>query len=270
MSARLLTVTPELAALADGCQEEARDRRAVPAGVAGDPRPAQRDRRRDPGPATAAPARPGLAAVRHAGRTAGRSRHHRCVAAYARQRAAGRRSAGLVAGRRARLRFSFVRPGYAAKLRRARRGGRRAAGVGRGAPGLQLAARRRAGRAAGGRTQHPPSAGRRPRAIVRPGPQRTGRRRGRRPRGRELRSRRGAQLRHLDVPVGVGRLGGRDPAERGWPAGRLRAGTLLSGRHLAAVRDDRRSAQRGGDSARDAGTSALPGDGGGPRTTARK
>ena len=75
----------------------------------------------------------------------------------------------------------------------------------------------------------------------------------------------GAQLRHLDVPVGVGHVGGRDPAERGWPAGRLRAGAVLPGGHLAAVRDDRRPAQRGGDSAGDAGPSAVPGAGGRPR-----
>jgi phosphoenolpyruvate carboxylase len=95
-------------------------------------------------------------------------------------------------------------------------------------------------------------------------PRRAGRHRRRGARRRDLRSGRRAQLHHLDVPVRVGRPGGRDPAERGWPAGRLRAGTVLPGGHLTAVRDDRRPAQWGGDSAGDAGTSALPGAGGRP------
>ena len=56
---------------------------------------------------------------------------------------AGRRSAGPVAGSRARLRVSLVRPGYAAELRRARGGGRRAAGLGGCAPRLPVAARAR-------------------------------------------------------------------------------------------------------------------------------
>ncbi len=100
---------------------------------------------------------------------------------------------------------------------------------------------------------------------VRPGAPRARRRRGRGPRRQGLRSRGGAQLRHLDVPVGVGCPGGRDPAQRGRPAGRVRAGTLLPRGHLAALRDHRRPAQRGRDSARDAGASALPGARGRPR-----
>ena len=95
------------------------------------------------------------------------------------------------------------------------------------------------GRAAGRRTRHPPPAGRRPRRIVRAGPQRARRRRGRRARGQDLRPCCRAQLRHLDVPVGVGHLGGRDPAERGWPAGRLRAGTRTA--RWASHRCSRRS-----------------------------
>ena len=84
-------------------------RRAVPAGVAGRPRPAYRDRRRDLGRATAARARPGSAAVCRAGRTAGRPRRHRRLAAHARRCAARRRSAGRAARRRRRLRVSLVR-----------------------------------------------------------------------------------------------------------------------------------------------------------------
>ena len=52
------------------------------------------------------------------------------VAARQRQRGAGRRPAGQAAGSRARLRVSSIRPGYAAELRRARGGRRRAAGLG--------------------------------------------------------------------------------------------------------------------------------------------
>ena len=66
------------------------------------------------------------------------------------------------------------------------------------------------------------------------------------------------------------RLGGRDPAERGWPVRRVGDGAVLPGGHLAAVRDDRRSAQRRDDPARDARTSALPRAGGRARRQRRK
>ncbi len=266
MSSRLITVTAELAALADACPDEAhldepyrRALRVIRARLT----------------ATAAEIldqQPlhlldlGVPPYGDAGRTAGRSRHHRRLAAHARQRAAGR-STGWPSCEKACTSSGFICRGL--DMRQNSDVHEEVisellawAGV---HPDYSVAARRRAGRAAGGRTQHPSPAGRRSCATVRVGPQRAGRRRGRGPCGRNLRSGRGTQLRHLDVPIGVRRPGGRDPAQRGRPAGRIRAGTLLPGGYLTAVRDDRRPAQRRGDPASDAGTSALPGNGGRPR-----
>ena len=186
MSARLITVTPELAELAEGCPEKARAdepyRRALRV-IRGR---LTATARRDPGPATAARAGPGLAAVCHAGRTAGRSGRRRRVAAHARRCAAGRRPAGPAARRRGRLRVSPVRPGYAAKLRRARRGGRRAAGVGRACiPDYgSLPEDERVELLAAELGTRRPLVGDRAR-TVRTGPRRAGRGRGRGPRGRD-------------------------------------------------------------------------------------
>ena len=100
-----------------------------------------------------------------------------------------------------RLRFSPVRPGHAAELRRPRRGGRRVARLVRRASRLLLAERRRTGQHPGRRAEHPAAAGRRPRATVGLGSQRTRDHHRRRTCCRHLRSTRGAQLHHLDVSL---------------------------------------------------------------------
>ena len=58
MSARLVTISDELAALADACRRAGPCRRTVPARAAGHPRPAHRDRAADPRPPTRTRARP--------------------------------------------------------------------------------------------------------------------------------------------------------------------------------------------------------------------
>ena len=93
------------------------------------------------------------------------------VAARQRQRGARRRPAGPAAGSRARLRFSSVRPGHAAELRRARGGGRRVAGLGGCASRLRSLPEAEARRTAGRRTGHPQAADQRRRRTVRAGPQ---------------------------------------------------------------------------------------------------
>ena len=139
MSARLVRVTDELAALADACHEPARAdepyRRALRVihgrltATASEILDRQPEHELDLG----------LQRYLNAGRAAGRPRHRRCVAARQRQRGAGRRPVGPAAGSRARLRISPVRAGYATELRGARGGGRRAAGLGRCASRLPVA-----------------------------------------------------------------------------------------------------------------------------------
>ena len=146
MSARLVRVSDDLQALADTCAEPARA-----------DEPYRRALRVIHGRLTATAAeildrQPehlldlGMRALRDARRAARRPRRHRRVAARQRQRGAGRRPAGPAAGSGARLRFSPVRSGPAAELRRARGGDRRAAGLGGRAPRLRVAVRGRAGR----------------------------------------------------------------------------------------------------------------------------
>ena len=100
---------------------------------------------------------------------------------------------------------------------------RRAAGLGRRAPRLPVAAGVRARRGARRRAGHPQAAGRPRRRTVRAGPQGAGHRHRRRPRGEGVRAQRGAELHHLDVSVGVGHARGGDPAEGGRPARRVRS-----------------------------------------------
>ena len=90
-------------------------------------------------------------------------------------------------------------------------------------PDYRVAARAGAGRAAGRRTGHPPAADRRrtPSCSELAAQGARHRRRGR-ARGARVRAAGGAELHHLDVPVGVGHARGRDPAQGGRPAGRLR------------------------------------------------
>ena len=185
---------------------------------------------------------------------------------------ARRRPAGPAAGSGARLRLSPVRSGHAAELRRARGGRRRAAGLGRRAPRLRVAVRARARRAAGRRTRHAASAGRRRRRTVRAGAQGTRHRAPRPPaRSTVFGPRGGAQLHHLDVPVGVGHARGGDPAQGGRPARRVGpTEPYAPGRHRAAVRDHRRPAARIVDSGSGAGPSAVPGAGGRARRAARR
>ena len=79
--------------------------------------------------------------------------------------------------------------------------------------------------AAGRRAGDPPAAGRRRRRALRAGPQGTRHRRRRGPRGPGVRPAGGAELHHLDVPVGVGHARGGGAAQGGGPARRLRRAT---------------------------------------------
>ena len=123
------------------------------------------------------------------------------------------------------------------------RGDRRAAGLGRRAPGLRRRCPSPSGSSCWWPSCHPPAAdprraelselARKELDIVFAAA-----------RAVRVFGRGGAQLHHLDVPVGLGHAGGRDPAERGWPAGCFGRGRATPGRHRAAVRDDRRPAAR--------------------------
>ena len=190
MSARLVHISDELAALADACHEPARA-----------DEPYRRALRVVHGRLTATAAdildrRPeyeldlGLPRYGTPAEFLGRSRHRRRLAARQRQRAAGRRPAGSAPGSGARLRFSPVGPRSAAELRRARGGGRRAAGLGRCASRLRVAAGTRPGRSAGRRTGHPAAAHRRGRTVV-----------GTRPQGTRHRARGGPGRRTCSAPT---------------------------------------------------------------------
>ena len=201
----------------------------------------------------------------------GRPRRRRRVAARARQRGARRRPAGSATGSGAGLRISPVRSGHAAELRRARGGGRRAAGMGRGAPRLRVAGRAGAGGAAGRRAGHPPAADRAGRRAVGVGAQGTRHRRRRGARGARVRAAGGAELHHLDVPVGLATCS-RPPSCSRRPAcstPRVEH-PYAPGRHRPAVRDHRRPAARLVDSRSGARPSALPRAGGRARATARR
>ena len=80
MSARLVAVTDELAALAEHATSIPH-RRALPPGSARDPGAPHRYRRRDSGSRAGEPARPRPPAIRHTGGAAGRSRHRRRLTA---------------------------------------------------------------------------------------------------------------------------------------------------------------------------------------------
>ena len=75
----------------------------------------------------------------------------------------------------------------------------------------------------------------------------------------------GAELHHLDVSIGVGHAGGGHPTQGSRPAGRLRVPAVRSRRDRAAVRDDRRPAEGFVDSGGGAGPSAVPRPGVRPR-----
>ena len=125
------------------------------------------------------------------------------------------------AGSRARVRLSPVRTGSAAELRRARRGDRRAAGLGGRAPRLPVAVGIGPRGVVGRRVGHQAASGAAWRRVVGVGSQGTRHHR-RRGKGRSrVRSGSGAELHHLDVPVGVGHARGRDLPEGSRPAGRV-------------------------------------------------
>ena len=117
MSARLVKVSDELAALADQCHEPARAdepyRRALRVIHARLTTTATEILDRQPEHELDL----GLDRYQSPGRTAGRPRRRRCVSAWQWQRGARRRPVGQVAGSRARLRVSPVRAGHAAELR---------------------------------------------------------------------------------------------------------------------------------------------------------
>ena len=158
MSARLVKVTDDLAALADRCHEQARFdepyRRALRVIRGRLTATAQDILDRQP----LLELDLGRRAVRHARRTARRAQRPRRVAAKSRWRAARRRPVGAAARVGASLRLPPVRARHAAELRRARGGGRRVVGLGRCAFGLHVALGTGPCRAVGCRTGHPASA----------------------------------------------------------------------------------------------------------------
>ena len=130
--------------------------------------------------------------------------------------------------------------------------------------GLRGAGGAGAGRAAGARARHAASA-----LVAAPALRRTdtfGTRDPRDGRGRPPQVRRSgaAQLRDLEVPVGLRPARGRGAAEGGRAAG----GRPARARHRAAVRDDRRSRALRADHARRVRGSAVPPPGGGTRRLA--
>ena len=263
MSARLVTDQRRAGRAGRHLHRAGPRRRAVPAGAAGDPRPADRHRGRDPRPPTRARARP---------------RHDRRIGHPAELladldvidaslRANG--SALLADDRLARLREAVrrlrvppVRTGHAAELRGARGGGRRAAGLGRRASRLPVAARAGPGRAAGRRAGHPAAAGRAWRGAVGAGRARN-----------STSSHAAARAVQVFGPEAVPNYiismcqSVSDMLEAAIllkEAGLLDASgehAVLPGGHRAAVRDHRRSAARLGDPRSGAGPSAVPGAG---------
>ncbi len=117
MSARLVKVSDELAALAGPVSRARPRRRTVSPRAAGHPRAPDHDSDRDPRPSTRTRTRPRARPLPEPRRTAGRPRRRRCVSAWQRERGARRRPVGQAAGSRARLRVSPVRAGHAAELR---------------------------------------------------------------------------------------------------------------------------------------------------------